>query len=205
MKHKISNFFLAFALLSLFSGMFFSCTSSKIKDDEDELPSYNPVYITKYVKSYLLPLSWCDGDMEETDLFEGKLGSSVFSSTLLFKSTKKQMNITMLGNFGNTIAELNYDGKDISFESSYFPSHLETQYVIFDIQTAFYNFEKLQQHFKNLGLSFEQDVSLKDDGLIVEKRILKTKDQTIEEIEIDGKQIKIKNPLKKYEYMITRL
>lgn len=205
MKRRIPYFFLFIAVISLLSGMFFSCTSTKFSDDENELPSYNPVYITKNAKSYLMPLSWCNGEFDETDLFEGKLGSNVFSSTLLFKSTKKQINITMIGNFGNTIAELNYDGKEIFFESSYFPSQLETQYVIFDIQTALYDFEKCEQHFKGIGLSFEQDVVLKDDGLILEKRILKSKGQLVEEILIDGKQIKIKNSLKKYEYIITRL
>ena len=83
------------------------------------------------------------------------------------------------------MGDLNYDGNAVLFESSIFPKKLKAEYIIADLQFAYYKSEALQQALSLLGLDFSSETL--EDGTKV--RLIKNKNNIIEEIKQNIKDL----------------
>ena len=90
-----------------------------------------------------------------------------------------------------------------------FPKNLKAEYIVCDIQNAYYDSAALEVNYKNAGLSFESVRTLYETGESVEVRKIFEEKKLIEEItlknEIEGQSITIKNYLRGYEYKLTKV
>lgn len=187
---KIAIFLLAFSLFLA------GCATTKDASDGGF-----PVYVTNRIKVPLFPTEFMDGEIDLFELFEGDFSENKFSSNILFASNQKSLSLILLNSFGATIGNLFYDGKTLDFESSFFPKNFKAQYVVFDIQLAFYNADLVKKELKKHKLDFE---AKKTDGEN-ETRLLKEKGKLITEIKTENEKTTITNHLRGYTYVITNL
>ncbi|MCR5218041.1 DUF3261 domain-containing protein [Treponema sp.] len=184
----LKKIFFIFAV-SIFTGIFAGCTSSGL----------NKVYVTNTKKVSLLPPSSMMGETECYEYFSGNFGDQSFAMTCYFSSDNDGITILLLNDFGVQMGTMTYDGVTAALDSSVLPSSFKCEYILLDIQNAYYNKDKLIEHYKNHKLIFNEET--KEDGSIVRK-VMNKKD-LIEEITIKDKTIVIKNYLRGYEYEIT--
>ena len=184
----IRNVVFYLSLFFLCAG-FTACTSSKL----------NEVYVTNTKKVPLLAPSSMDGIVECYEYFSGSFGEQSFAVTCYFTSDEEGMNILMLNDFGVQIGIIYYDGETAGIESSILPGNFKSEYILLDIQNAYYDADELKKHYKQYKLDFTQEVL--PDGTKVRKVF--NKKELIEEIRIIEKNISIKNYLRGYSYELT--
>lgn len=172
-----------------------SCSSTKKIGSESAL---SPVYITNTKPIQLLPPSSMNGQENCLQLLNGDFGAQSFSLLVYFEADENGIFMTLLNDFGTDMGSLSYDGSSVLFESAVFPKNMKAEYIIADIQNAFYKVEDLKANYEAAGLTFE----VANDG---EKSIRRIKNgkKTVEEITISGNFIKIQNILRGYEYKLT--
>lgn len=185
MTKKIFFTFISFFLFSVF----ISCSSTGL----------NKVYVTNTKSVSLLPPSSMKGSLECYEYFSGSFGNQTFAMNCFFSSDNEGITILMLNDFGVQMGVITYDGESAVIDSSLFPSNLKVEYILLDIQNAYYNAEELSKHYKNFKLNFAQEIS--EDGIITRK--IMNKKNLIEEIIINKKSIVIKNHLRGYQYELT--
>ena len=168
---------------------FNSCTSSKL----------NKVYVTNTKKVPLLAPSSMNGSVECYEYFSGSFGEQSFAVTCYLTSDNEGMNILMLNDFGVQMGMIYYDGEAAGIESSILPDNFKSEYILLDIQNAYYDAEELKNHYKQYKLDFTKEVL--SDGTEVRKVF--SKKDLIEEIRIFEKNIFIKNYLRGYSYELT--
>ena len=125
---------------------------------------------------------------------------------------------------GHNIQCYSFNEKGVVLDSAYFPKNLKAEYIICDIQNAYFPAESLYENYKKAGLSFTEEIKnssenekkLPNDGEILEnsqnliekKQIIRKiydKNKIIEEIVISQNEIKISNKLRNYEYILINL
>ena len=82
--------------------------------------------------------------------------------------------------------------------------NLPGEYIICDIQNAFYDSTVLEENYKNAGLTFECMLTLWETGSSEENRKIYDGKKLIEEISNHDDTITIKNYLRGYEYKLTK-
>lgn len=172
-----------------------SCNSTKKIESESAL---SPVYITNTKPIQLLPPSSMNGQENCLQLLNGDFGTQSFSLLVYFEADENGIFMTLLNDFGTDMGNLSYDGSSVLFESAVFPKNMKAEYILADIQNAYYKVEDLKANYEAAGLTFE----VVNDG---EKSIRRIKNgkKTVEEITISGNFIKIQNILRGYEYKLT--
>ncbi len=96
------------------------------------------------------------------------------------------------------MGNLSFNGEKISFDSAYFPASLPAEYIVNDIQNAFYDMAALSENYENAKLIFEESENGEN------RRIFDGKN-FIEEIRILNNTVIIKNFLRGYEYNLTKV
>ena len=192
-------------LLSLVS--LFSCTSSKQEFNLKPITctNLNPVYITNSKKVYLLHPVYASYVVDTLQLLNGNYDSSNFSLLIYTQMDTKGINLSLMNEFGTDMGNLFFNGEKIFFESAYFPKELPGEYIICDIQNAFYDVEALRDNYANSKLRFNSIYFFYETytpGQPDEIRSIYDGDTLIEEIEISYKTIKIKNYLRNYSYVL---
>ena len=210
MKLKIVFVFLAGVL-------FFSCTSINRQNsskqetfgEADALGSQYLVYVTNRHKVPLLLPCDMKGAVETYQVMEGSYGNQHFSMLLYFFSDQNEMQLSLLNDFGTDMGSLSYDGREVRFESAMFPKNLKAEYIVCDIQNAYYDSAALEANYKNAGLSFESVRTLYETCESVEVRKIFEEKKLIEEITLkngrEEQSITIKNYLRGYEYKLTKV
>ena len=110
-----------------------------------------------------------------------------------------------MNDFGTDMGNVSYDGERVIFNSAYFPKNLPGEYIICDIQNAFYDVAALEENYKSAGLIFEGTLILWETGTPEEIRKIYDGKKLIEEITNKDDTITIKNYLRGYEYKLTKL
>lgn len=210
MKLKIVFVFLA-------AFLFFSCASLNQKNsskqetsgEADALDSQYFVYVTNRHKVPLLLPCDMNGTVETYQVIEGSYGSQHFSMLLYFFADQNEMQLSLLNDFGTDMGSLSYDGREVRFESAMFPKNLKAEYIVCDIQNAYYDSAALEANYKNAGLSFETLTTMNETGGTEEVRRIFDEKKLVEEITVknerEGQTITIKNYLRGYEYKLTKV
>lgn len=188
-------------LVIFICSLFFSCTSNKIQT----VGNLNPVYVTNTKAVNLLPPATRAVPIDQVQLLNGRFGTQEFTLITYFQLDSSGIFITLLNDFGTDMGSATFDGNTVQFDSPVFPKNMKAEYIIADIQNAYYNFEDLRENFEKSGLIFEEktvNVNNGDSPHVI--RSIKDKKKLIEEITISEKSIKIQNYLRGYEYNLTQ-
>ena len=122
--------------------------------------------------------------------------------------------MTILNEFGSTMASLFYDGVSLDFDSAVFPENFKSEYIVADFQFCLYDAGEIKSALKKIGLDFDVSTACGADGDSVESRILSKKDKRISKItktygknEKSGKEelksILYENFLRGYSYTLS--
>ena len=119
-----------------------------------------------------------------------------------FTCDGNELQLTMFAPTGQTMGKVLYDGKKISFESSFLPEYrIIGMYIVADMQLCFATTEAVESEFANDDLTLAETYL---DGNL-EKRIISEDDETIYVIEYLGYGISVTNHLRGYSYTIEFL
>ena len=190
----------AVVLIFLLS-LLFSCKSTKV----ESAPPLRPVYITNTKKVNLLGPSAAVGVFEGLQLLNGSFGDTGFSLMSYTQIDATGISLSLMNDFGTDMGNVFYDGTKVIFDSAYFPKALPGEYIICDIQNAYYDKAALQENYEGAGLRLEVWPATVDEAGVQEIRCIYDGKKLIEEITILENTITIKNYLRGYEYNLTKL
>jgi hypothetical protein len=200
MKNKTLGFAKIIVTAALFSMLFFSCAGKK----NPAASSFGPVYVTNSNKIFLLYPSSITDSLDNLFLVTGRFGGNTFTAQLYHYADDSELSLELMNDFGISMGSLSYTESSLDFNSSVFPRELKGEYVVSDIQAAFYDFDTLSYNFECAGLKFLRSV---EEGREV-RTIEKEKNGVSEKIETitlsDGK-IVIENHLRGYSYQLDLL
>ena len=131
-------------------------------------------------------------------MFTASFGTSSFYMQAFIQANEGGIFINLLNDFGSDMGTLTYTGNELSLASSVLPSSLKAQYIVADIQFAYYDADAVAESLRSAGLDF---IVTKDDGMEL-RRIMNGK-KCIEEISISSSSVSIINHLRGYEYHLT--
>ena len=191
-----------FLFLSLF---LISCKTTQPVKAAGKVSICGPVYITNTKKVNLL-LPECTGQIfEGLQLLNGSFGKTSFNLLSYTQIDSHGVSLSLMNDFGTDMGNLFYDGDKVIFDSAYFPKALPGEYIVCDIQNAFYDSAALEENYKKAGLIFEETLILWETGTPEEIRKIYDGKKLIEEISIHDDTVTIKNYLRGYEYQLTKL
>ncbi len=165
-----------------------SCKSTRAVQNTE----LRPVYVTNSKKINLLPPENTTVELDILQQFNGTFGDTDFSMLSFSQIDKSEISLSLINDFGTDMGHLYYDGEHVSFKSPYLPSKLPGEYIVAEIQNAYYDEKVLQENYSKAGLKFECETP----GL---RKIYDGK-KLIEEIFISGDKVKIINYLRGYSF-----
>ena len=190
MKKNLKSVFGVLFVLALFC----SCTTKKVEEN-----GLRPVYITNSKKLSLLRPTKTSVVFDGVQILNGSFGSQSFSLLSYTQIDATGINLSLMNDFGTDMGNLFYDGNSVIFDSAYFPKALPGEYIICDIQNAYYDKDELCKNFEAVGLKFEVQ---SEENSVEVRRIFDGK-QLIEEITIFENEVKIQNFLRGYLYQLV--
>ena len=186
------HFFLFGAACILFT----SCATLKKNE-----PKINPVYITNSKQFTLLPASDIQNTKNVQQFLSGTYGETEFGVMCYLNADENGIFLSLFNDFGTSLGNFSYDGQKVSFESSVFPKNTKAEYIIADLQYAYYSAEALKNRFTEIGLDFASE-EIEVSGEFKEVRRILDGKKIIEEIEITNRNVKIRNFLRNYTYYL---
>lgn len=190
--------FFLFALVFLF----FGCASSNLKKREFE--KINQVYITNSKKFSLLPPSDIQNLKKTQQILRGTFGEKDFSFLCYLDADKNGIFLSLYNAFGTGMGNLSYDGKRVFFDSAVFPKNAKAEYILADLQFAYYSAESLSSALKNAGLILLTEMQ-ESGGIKKEVRKIMDGKKCVAEIEISEKSVIFRNFLRKYSYKLEEV
>ena len=182
------------------------------------------VYITNSKKVKLLKNREFQGNFDRIQMISGNFGTQTFEFFGNLQIDSNSLSLTVLSPMGTDLGAIYFDENGVLLDSAYFPNNLKVEYIICDIQNAYFPAESLSKNFQKAGLTFTEEIinssenekKLPNDGEILEnsqnliekKQIIRKiydKNKIIEEIVISQNEIKISNKLRNYEYILINL
>ena len=192
MKKYIKNFL----LLSVFIILYFSaCQTSK-----NLTSALNPVYVTNSKSIQLLSTENIECAKDSMQQIFGDFGGQSFSFLAYFHADKKALQLSLISAMGTDLGSLEYDGDTASFSSGMIFGKIKPEYIIADIQNAYYTSDSLKKNYEKSGIFFEEEIS--ENGKI--RKIISGKD-VVEQITISKNNVTIENFLRGYIYRITEI
>ena len=161
-----------------------------------------PVYITNTKKIKLLEPQYTEREISDVQLLNGSFGDTGFSLLSYSEINKDGIMLELFNDFGTDMGRLSYDGISVTFDSAYFPSKLPGEYIVADIQNAFYAESALKQNYEAARLTFESSRAENDESEIIEIRRIYDGKNLIEEITITPSEVSVKNILRGYSYSL---
>ena len=165
-----------------------SCKSTRAVQNTE----LRPVYVTNSKKINLLPPENTTVELDILQQFNGTFGDTDFSMLSFSQIDKSEISLSLINDFGTDMGHLYYDGDHVSFKSAYLPSKLPGEYIVAEIQNAYYDEKVLQENYSKAGLKFECETA----GL---RKIYDGK-KLIEEIFVSDDKVKIINYLRGYSF-----
>ena len=211
--------------LMIFAVSVISCSSSRIPKNSqkngnfDNLPE---VYITNSKKVKLLKNSEFQGNFDRIQMISGNFGTQTFEFLGNLQIDSNLLSLTVLSPMGTDLGAIYFDENGVLLDSAYFPQNLKAEYIICDIQNAYFPAESLSKNFQKAGLTFTEEftgkngefhqkndeISQNSANFIEKSQIIRKiydKNKLIEEIVISQNEIIIKNKLRNYEYILVNL
>ena len=186
-----------------------SCLSVKKEVSSNGLTAtgLRPVYVTNKKKVNLLKPEVVWFTFDGIQLLEGSFGDTSFTLLSYTQIDATGINLSLMNDFGTDMGTVSYDGSKVVFDSAYFPKALPGEYIICDIQNAFYDEEYLCMNYESAGLTFEvwKGTGYNPTDSVNETRLIRDGKKLIEEISIIEDTVTIKNHLRGYEYKLTKV
>ncbi len=206
MNRKILNISIILCLLTL-SFFVISCKSTDVKESSIFFTAtgLRPVYVTNKKKVNLLLPEFVWSTFDGVQRLEGNFGDTSFALLSYTQIDAREISLSLMNDFGTDMGTVSYDGSKVVFDSAYFPKNLPGEYIICDIQNAFYDIPSLEENYKNAGLTFEATLIMGETGIPVLIRRIYDGKKLIEEISIIEDTVTIKNHLRGYEYKLTKV
>ncbi len=192
----------SFLILSLILPLFFlnSCASAK---KAEAAGPFRPVYITNSKKVNLLEPEKAALVFDGVQVLNGSFGSQSFSLLSYTQIDERGISLSLMNDFGADMGNLFYDASTLSFDSAYFPKTLPGEYIICDIQNAYYSEEALRNNYEAAGLRFEVSAPEEVEGELLQTRRIYDGKKLIEEITLSKHEVTIKNLLRGYSYQLV--
>ena len=191
------------AIAAIFAISLFSCATKTQNTSKES--SLNPVYVTNKIKVYPLSPDAIEKDIDCYQMFSGHFSfrkrEMDFAAPLCLLAEKDGIFIMMLSDFGVDAGSIRYDGKKIVVESNFFPTKMKFEYIILDLQNAYYKADALKAHYEKAGLLFSEEI----EGADTKIRTISDKKKIIEQITLSPDCIHIKNFLRNYEYTLSTI
>lgn len=194
MKNNMKKFLKHLCGIFIVITVLCSCASKKA-----ETSGLRPVYITNSKKVNLLNPSKACIVFEGLQALNGSFGSQSFTLLSYTQIDAKGINLSLMNDFGTDMGNLFYDGTSVIFDTAYFPKALPGEYIICDIQNAYYDKDELRKNFEAAGLKFEV---ITEENAVEIRKIFDGKN-LIEEISISQNEVKIQNFLRGYSYQLV--
>ena len=189
---KILLYFIPFFLL-------ISCASSRFESE------FSPVYVTNTSKYAILPTTSMNGTVDSLQKMTANFGKdNSFDFDVYVISDSSQLSMTILNEFGTTMASLFYDGLSLDFDSVIFPKELKAEYIVADFQFCLYNVDDLKPALEKIGVNLEVTSEPAGDE-IAEVRTLSKKGKVISKITKTALSIKYENFLRGYSYILSEV
>ncbi len=187
-------------IILLFS--FNSCRTTK----SDRNYNLRPVYVTNTKKINLLLPSNISIVKDGLQLFNGTFGDKCFSMMSYTQIDESGISLSLINDFGTDMGNLFFDGNQVSFDSAYLPSKLPGEYIVAEIQNAYYDEDILQKNYSSAGLRFEvQSKPDERENESVEIRKIYDGKKLIEEIYISEEKVNIINYLRGYSFELINV
>lgn len=172
-----------------------SCTSTKAVNGA----KLDPVYVTNTKKIIVLPPSFMKGEQDCQALLELKFGENTFTLLAYVFADNQSMEINLYNDFGTDMGSLFFDGLEAVLDCSLVPPELKAEYIINDLEIAWYDFEAMVNHYKDSKLTLTKEPA--DDGEI---RKVYSGNKLICEITVSDTEVHVKNYLRGYEYRLQQ-
>ena len=151
-----------------------------------------PVYVTNTKKIKLLSPENTTVSLDILQQFNGTFGETSFTMLSFTQIDKNEISLSLINDFGTDMGHLFYSGEHVSFKSAFLPSKLPGEYIVAEIQNAYYDEKVLQENYSKAGLKFDCET----EGV---RKIYDGK-KLIEEIYISVDKVKIINYLRDYTF-----
>ncbi|MBR4323070.1 DUF3261 domain-containing protein [Treponema sp.] len=176
-----------------------SCASSRFESE------FSPVYVTNTSKYAILPTTSMSGTVDSLQKMTANFGKdNSFDFDVYVISDSSQLSMTILNEFGTTMASLFYDGLSLDFDSVIFPKELKAEYIVADFQFCLYNVDDLKPALEKIGVNLEITSEPAGDE-IAEVRTLSKKGKVISKITKTALSIKYENFLRGYSYILSEV
>lgn len=176
-----------------------SCASSRFESE------FSPVYVTNTSKYAILPTTSMSGTVDFLQKMTANFGKdNSFDFDVYVISDSSQLSMTILNEFGTTMASLFYDGLSLDFDSVIFPKQLKAEYIVADFQFCLYNVDDLKPALEKIGVNLEVTSEPAGDE-IAEVRTLSKKGKVISKITKTALSIKYENFLRGYSYILSEV
>lgn len=151
----------------------------------------------------LLPPSAITEPMDSYQLITGSFpGYENVAMEAWFTCDENDLQLTMFAPTGQTMGKVFYDGKTISFESSFLPEYrIIGMYIVADMQLCFATTGAIGAELSKSDLYMVETYS----GNILTKRIIVEDDELVYLIEYQDNGITVTNYLRDYSYTIEFL
>ncbi len=165
--------------------------------------SPSPVYVTNSKKIHLLPCDAIEKNMDVRQFLTGTYGRNDFSLMCYLKADENGIFLSVFNDFGTGLGNIVYDGKSVVFDTKVFPKNAKAEYIVSDLQFAYYSAIPLSAVLEEAGLFLSVE---KNDGngrgVNTEVRRIFDGNKLVEEIEIFSGGVNIKNYLRDYSYSL---
>lgn len=161
----------------------------------------NPVYVTNTKQFNLLPPDDIQNPKNVQQFLSGTYGETEFGVLCYLDADENGIFLSLFNDFGTGLGNFSYDGERVLFESTVFPKNTKAEYIIADLQYAYYSADALKARFNEAGLDFVTD-EIEVSGEFREVRKILDGKKIIEEIEISNRNVKIRNFLRNYTYYL---
>lgn len=170
-----------------------SCTTTK-----NQLKLHK-VYVTNKKKLSLLPPANASEVVDALQVLNITYEDSTYSLLSYTQVDATGISLSLMNAFGADMGNLFYDGNQVSFESAYFPPEFLGEYIVEEIQNAYYDTEALKKNYASAKLDFSVLQNLQDaQGNNYENRAVLDGEVLIEDIKKTENKVIISNYIRGY-------
>ena len=162
--------------------------------------SLRPVYITNTKKIALLSPENTATTFDGVQYFTGTFGNQSFSLLSYTEINENGIVLALMNDFGTDMGNLFYDGTEAVLDSAFFPEKLPPEYIIAEIQNAYYDGEALKNLYEAARLRFEESAG---EGSNLKIRRIYDGKKLVEEIAFSSGNVKITNFLRGYSFELV--
>ena len=132
------------------AGLLLGCVSAR---PEKPLQT-SPVYITNSKKWHLLSPENIEKNVDGLQFFSGTFGEKQLSLQVYVKADKNEIFLSLMNDFGACMGTIFFDAQGVRFDSAVFPDNIRLEYIIADLQFAYYTEDSIRSALQKTGLDF---------------------------------------------------